>query len=70
MKTEVGVGVVTRAANKYYSHLFFRDHDITVFLSPSSLCSPYDRPVNPRDKLLSQGRRLYLESQLTKKMAG
>ena len=38
MKTEFAVGVVTRAAHKYYSHLFFRDHDITVFLSPSSLC--------------------------------
>ena len=70
MKTEFGVGVVARAAHKYYSYLFFREHGITVCLSPSSLCSPYDRPVNPRDEVLRQGKRLYLESQLTEKMAG
>ena len=69
MKTEFGVGVVTRAAHKYYSYLFFREYGITVCLSPSSLCSPYYRPVNPRDEVSRQGKRLYLESQLTEKMA-
>jgi len=27
-----------------------------LFLSPSSLCSPHDRPMNLRDKVLRQGR--------------
>ena len=69
MKTEFGVGAVTRVAHKFYSYLSFREHGITVLLTPSSLCLPYDRPMNPRDEVLRQGKRLYLESQLTEKMA-
>ena len=39
-------------------------------LPDSSLfCSLHSRPVNARDKVLRQGVQLYLESQLTKKMA-
>ena len=68
MKTEFGVGVVARAAHKYYSYLFFREHGITVCLSPSSLCSPYDRPVNPRDEVLRQAIRLCSENRLIEKM--
>ena len=30
--------------------------------SPSSLCSPYNRPMNPRDKVLRQGIWLHSES--------
>ena len=39
-----------------------------LLLSPNSLCSPHERPVNPRDEVLRQGVRLYLESWLTDKM--
>ena len=40
-----------------------------VLLSPSSLCSPHDRPMNLRDKVLRQGIWLYSESWLTQKVA-
>ena len=40
-----------------------------MLLSPSLLCSPHDRLMNPRDEVLQQGIRLYSESRLTKKMA-
>ena len=40
-----------------------------VLLSPSSLCSPHDRPMNLRDKVLRQGIWLFSESWLTQKMA-
>ena len=69
MKTEFGVGAVTRVAHKFYSYHSFREHGITVLVSPSLLCLPYDRPMNPRDKVLRQGKQLYLESQLIEKMA-
>jgi len=37
---------------------------------PIRLPRPWDeRPINPRDKVLRQGIQLYLESQLTEKMA-
>ena len=40
-----------------------------LLLSPSSLCSPHDRPMNLRDEVLRQGIRLYSERLLTEKMA-
>ena len=40
-----------------------------VLLSPGSLCSLHDRPMNLRDKVLKQGIWLYSESWLTQKMA-
>ena len=42
---------------------------LILLLSPSSLCLQQDRPINPGDDILRHGIQLYLESQLTEKMA-
>ena len=43
---------------------------VKLFLSPNLLCLPHERPVDLREEVLRQGKRLYLESQVTEKMAG
>ena len=42
---------------------------LILLLSPSSLCLQQDRPINPGDEVLRQVIQLYLESQLTEKVA-
>ena len=42
---------------------------VLVVLSPSSLCSPHNSPVKPRDEVLKQGIQLYSEGSLTEKLA-
>lgn len=41
---------------------------VQTLLSPSSLCSPHDSPVNPRDEGLRRGRDLFRGA--VKKIAG
>ena len=41
---------------------------VLVVLSPSSLCSPQERPINARDEVLRGGIWVYSESWLTEKM--
>ena len=41
---------------------------ICVLLSPSSLCSPHDRGINPRDMVFRQEIQFHLESWQTEKI--